>query len=1125
MSEPQANPSRPGTSTEARLPLGVLVGLLIAITAVLVGGAVADHLLKQRKLVSAQVLREAVVLERSYAALDLLRDLEAAPLAHQLAAAEAERQRYEAAARALGPQLQSLAEALSELPDQAQRVQRLQALGLEQADEAGRAVALRSAGQDGAAAAILGAPRWQQRSRDISTLMQALVAAQQGRMAAGREAGLRVSHAVTIYIFGNSLALLVLIAIGAGAALVSHRRQRGEHWLRAGQDGLAAAIEGEARLERLGEAALDYLRRYLDAESGVLYVLKDDGGGRRIAAQGPTSGTVSEWEFGSGPLAPLSPGRRSLPVTGEGEPPPSTERGPARLLGSCLAGGRLVGGVELHFARGLRPDQQQLLDSVAEPLGAALRRAMDTQRLNALLDQSLSMAEEMRDRRDELSAKTIVLSERTENLNAAHAQLATQQAALEQVNTRLEEKMELLESQKEELRQSQDTLVEQAVELERANRYKNTFLANMSHELRTPLNSALILSKVLAENSGGRLNSKEVSYAETIHSAGSDLLTLINDILDLAKIEAGRVTLHPERVLLQPVMQGLVRGFEPTAALKSLQLDCVLEQGLPHSIVTDEYRLGQILKNLLSNAIKFTRAGEIQLRVSPGAAGGVRFAVRDTGIGIPEEHREHIFEAFRQADGSTHREFGGTGLGLSISRDLARILGGTISLHSTPGVGSVFTLDLPAELPAVAREGEAVAPAREPSQATGTTAAGPGGEPAGPGQPRVLIIEDDLAFAGILCELAADFGFASQHTPGASQGFGLAVQLQPEAILLDVNLPDQSGLALLERLKQDRRTRHIPVSVVSVADHRQQALERGAIGYTLKPVAREQLVETFRQLQARTGQSPGRVLLMTGEALEPDLRELLGSSTAEIAAVRNRAEALSALRQGDYHCLVLDLRLPPEESFGLLEQLEVRGTRLPPPVIAYASQPLSPDQQQALRRHARVLVLKDARTPARLLDEVTLFTHTVESQLPAELQRLLDEVRIRERALEDRCVLLAEDDPRNIFALTAVLERKGMKVRLARNGREALAALEPSPTEPPIDLVLMDIMMPEMDGITAIREIRKNPALQRLPIIALTAKAMQDDQAACLGAGANDYMAKPLDNDRLLSLIRMWMSR
>ena len=864
MRAPSQHPSPLGNPTEPRFPLAIVAGLLVAIATVLAGGSVADHLLQQRKTASEKVLREATVLDRSYALLTVLRDLEAAPLAYQLDATEAGRIRYEAAADLLAPRLRQLDAALTGLPGQAQYMTRLQALTAEHAHEAARAIALRSEGRAAEAAALVREPAWQQRSTEIGRLMEAVVADQQQRLRQGRESGQKVSRAVTAYIFGNALALLVLIALGAGTALLSHQRRRREGWLQSGQDGLAAAIEGEPRLDRLGDAALQYLRSYLGAEAGALYVLKDSGGGRRIAGQGLAEGAVGQWDAGAGPLEPLSAGQRSLLVPATGSSPFATRADHPHLLGGCLSGGRLFGGVALGFARPVRPEQQALLDRVAEPLGAALRSAMDTQRLNALLDQSLSMAEEMRDRRDELSAKTIVLSERTEHLNAAHAQLATQQAALGQVNTRLEEKMELLESQKEELRQSQDALVQQAVELERANRYKNNFLANMSHELRTPLNSALILSKVLSENRSGRLTAQEVSYAETIHSAGSDLLTLINDILDLAKIEAGRVTLHPERVLLEPAVRGFVRGFEPTAALKSLQLGCVLDPGLPRSIVTDEYRLGQIVKNLLSNAIKFTRAGEIELRVSPGSGGGVRMAVRDTGIGISEEHREHIFEAFRQADGSTHREFGGTGLGLSISRDLAQLLGGSISLRSTPGIGSVFTLELPAELPATAREPEALAGGRMPQ------------EPSVPPPPRT------------------------------------------------------------------------------------------------------------------TDEAPA----------------------------------------GD-----------------------------------------------------------------------------------------------RERVLEGRCVLLVEDDPRNIFALTAVLERQGMKVRIARNGREALTALAQPAPEAPVDLVLMDIMMPEMDGITAIREIRRDAAFERLPIIALTAKAMQDDQAACLRAGANDYMAKPLDSDRLLSLVRVWMPR
>ena len=546
--------------------------------------------------------------------------------------------------------------------------------------------------------------------------------------------------------------------------------------------------------------------------------------------------------------------------------------------------------------------------------------------------------------------------------------------------------------------------------------------------------------------------------------------------------------------------------------------------------------------------MKFTAKGEVSLRVSAGSGATVSFAVRDTGIGIPAEQQSMIFEAFRQADGSTHRKYGGTGLGLSISRDLARLLGGDITVSSALDEGSLFTLTLPR----VYAPGAAVRSVPDSMARPAPSSARPAGPlvspaPALPGthalppiameddrdrlKPdvmRVLIVEDDPRFAAILRDLAHERGFQCVVTHSANDGLAAAALFRPSAVLLDINLPDHSGLGVLDQLKRSSQTRHIPVHVLSVADYAQEALELGAIGYALKPVKREQLVAAFRQLEAKATQSLRRVLVVEDDARQREsIRQLLESADVQITDVKNGVEALAQLQASTFDCMVMDLNLPDLSGYELLEAMAGQDEVSFPPVIVYTGRSLTRDEEQRLRRFSKSIIIKDARSPERLLDEVTLFLHQMEDKLPPERQRMLKAVRDREAALEGRRILVVEDDVRNIFALSSVLEPKGAAVEIARNGREAIEALTRSmaPGAIAIDLVLMDIMMPEMDGFTAMREIRRRPEWKRLPIIALTAKAMKDDQEKCLAAGANDYIAKPLDVEKLLSLVRVWMPK
>ncbi|HEX4096793.1 MAG TPA: response regulator, partial [Caulobacteraceae bacterium] len=676
-----------------------------------------------------------------------------------------------------------------------------------------------------------------------------------------------------------------------------------------------------------------------------------------------------------------------------------------------------------------------------------------------------------------------------------------------------------------------------ARELEQASRYKSDFLANMSHELRTPLNSLLILSKLLSDNPKGNLSDEQVQFARTIQSSGNDLLTLINDILDLSKIEAGHIEVRPEAVSLQRLASDLRKTFDPIAADRGLTFAIDIAKDSPPAITTDRQRLEQILKNLLSNAFKFTEKGGVDLAVAR-AGEGLSLAVSDSGIGISPEQHQAIFEAFRQADGAINRKYGGTGLGLSISRQLARLLGGHISLESQPGKGSKFTVSIP-----LAYDPAEVAPRAAPAPPASAGAPAPSPRPRPSPAPSpvdddrehlettrriLLVVEDDRTFAGIVRDLAREVGFQCLVAGTAEEALDLAKRFRPSALVLDVGLPDQSGLAVLDRLKRDDATRHIPIHVVSATDHAQTALSLGAVGYLVKPVKREDLAQALQSLEEQLTRTVRRVLIVEDDAVQRDaVGKLLSSGDVETVTAGTAAECLRLLKEQTFDCMVLDLSLPDASGFSLLETLSAEGDYAFPPVIVYTGHDLSAEDEQRLRRYSSSIIIKGAKSPERLLDEVSLFLHQVVSELPPEQQKMIHEARNRDAVLEGRRILIVEDDVRNVYSLTNILEPRGAKVTIARNGQEALDVLgrQPENGSSPVDLVLMDVMMPVMDGLDATRSIRQEPRWAKLPIIMLTAKAMPDDQERCLTAGANDYMAKPLDVDKLLSLVRVWMPR
>ncbi len=912
-------------------------------------------------------------------------------------------------------------------------------------------------------------------------------------------------------------------------------------WLRTGQTQLAEHMIGQQLLGALGRSVLGFLAQYLKVDVAAAYVREDNGTLNRVATWGfgrdiensAQSLTNGESLVGQAVLENRILQLDDLPAgyltvnSGLGQAAPRHV-----IIVPVMHEGLVNGAVEMGFLRQLDKRDTEFVKLIAGSIGTSIHSALYRQRLQDLLAETQQLNEELQVQQEELRTANEELEEQSRVLKESQANLENQQAELEQTNVQLGEQALALDQKNTALSQAQTQLELRADELTRASRYKSEFLANMSHELRTPLNSSLILAKLLADNSKGNLNEEQIKFAQSIYSAGNDLLNLINDILDISKVEAGKLELSPENITVGKLVDSLKNTFEPLAGQKKLNFEVHVDAATPASIYTDRQRVEQILKNLLSNAIKFTESGTVSLSVAEQAGGYVSFKVRDSGIGIREDQQQIIFDAFRQADGTTSRRYGGTGLGLSISRDLTTLLGGSITVESAEGKGSTFTLLLPYNW-------------SKPQAQVPPTLAAPPAMPASVAAPAiskplpvslpafaddrhlplkrrlVLVIEDDSTFAQILYDLAHELQFSCLVAHSAEDGFALASQFVPQAILLDMGLPDQSGLSVLQRLKENAQTRHIPVHVISGQDRSAAALQMGAIGYATKPTTREQLKEVFKKLEDKLTQKVKKVLLVEDDDLQrQSVTHLISDDDVEITAVATGTEALALLSNTIFDCMIIDLKLPDIQGSELLQRMSTEDICSFPPVIVYTGRNLTRDEEADLLKYSRSIIIKGARSPERLLDEVTLFLHKVESELSAERQTMLKTARSRDRVFEGRKILLVDDDVRNIFALTSALEQKGVQVEIGRNGFEAISKLDEVSD---IDLVLMDVMMPGMDGLEATRRIRKDPRFQKLPIIAVTAKAMKDDQEQCLKAGTNDYLAKPIDLDRLFSLLRVWM--
>ncbi|HVQ80801.1 MAG: HAMP domain-containing protein [Pseudolabrys sp.] len=911
-------------------------------------------------------------------------------------------------------------------------------------------------------------------------------------------------------------------------------RNTEQDWLKTNLAKFTNMLQGQRDLTTVGRLLLSELTPLVHAQQGVIYQVESEElqSMRLLSAYADdgANGHPQRLRIGEGLIGQCAADKRRLLITEM--PDHAVPIGsalfkvkPANIIVlPVLFENQVKAVIELASVKEFTALQTMFLEQLTASIGIVLNSIEATMQTEGLLKQSQQLAGE----------------------------LQTQQRELQQTNEQLEQKAQQLaernvevERKNQEIEQARRALEEKAAELALTSKYKSEFLANMSHELRTPLNSILILGQQLADNPDGNLTSKQTEFARTIHGAGTDLLNLISDILDLSKIESGTVTVEAEEIFFSNLLDAVGRPFRHEAETRQLSFKVDLDPSLGCSLTTDSKRLQQVLKNLLSNAFKFTDRGGVQLKVFAAPVGWtsthpvlsqaqsvVAFEVADTGIGIPAEKQKIIFEAFQQADASTSRKYGGTGLGLAISRELSSLLGGEIHIRSAPGVGSTFTLYLP-----IAYAGPSVATRPTTLPASHAPAAGmpivlperpieqipDDRHEIQPGDSILLIVEDDPHYCRVLIDLARVKGFKVLVAMRGADALELAKQYQPNAVSLDVFLPDMLGWSVLSQLKQNPLTRHIPVQIITLDEDKHHGLARGAFSFVTKPTTTEGVEAALRRIKEYSTPRRKRLLVVEDNPAEQlSISELLGYDDVEIETAGTGRDALAALRRHPADCVVLDLRLPDMSGFEVLEQLSADEALSEVPVVVFTGRELSAEEDARLHTMARSIVVKGVESPERLLDETALFLHRVVTDLPVEKQRMLERLTTSDEDLVSRTVLLVDDDARNIFALSSVLERRGMRVLTATTGNEAIKLIE---SNNDIAIVLMDIMMPEMDGYQTMEEIRKNANFRRLPIIALTAKAMKGDREKCLDAGASDYLAKPVNTEQLLSALRSWLHR
>jgi CheY-like chemotaxis protein/signal transduction histidine kinase/HAMP domain-containing protein len=946
---------------------------------------------------------------------------------------------------------------------------------------------------------------------------------------------------------------------------------RNEDWVKTGLNELDGVLKGKSDVRELSNAIISFFSDYLGAQVGLIYLYNEEEDVLKLSATyaipSDKENILPDCKPGEGMVGQVFVDGKRIVISHKDAKLPLVDLGLGKKVPQELAivpfsfENQVVGVMEIGSVNAFTSLQLQFIDLAVQDLALAIITLNSHVKMRELLAQTQEQAKILEVQQEELRQTNEELQEQTEALKHSEENLQTQQEELKVTNEELEERTKALEIQRDaikkkniEIEEARKEIEKKAADLEQASRYKSEFLANMSHELRTPLNSIIVLSQLLDENKNKHLSEKEQEFARTINSSGVDLLNLINDILDLSKVEAGKIELNIEPMYLQDIAEYVENNFGPVLERKGLKLIKEITKEAPEYIETDIQRVQQVIKNLISNAIKFTEEGNITFKVGVEkdaamisklglqAAELVTMTVSDTGIGIPKEQQQLIFEAFNQADGTTSRKYGGTGLGLSISKSFAFLLGGAIYLDSEVDKGSSFTLYLPLvyQVPEE-KEGEEKKYEEEPIDETKEktpVAEGKNVPEAGARKPVaapiphddrdnlsgkdkvILIIEDDQSFAGVLLNLSHEHGYKGIIAPDGETGLYFTDYYQPDAIILDMGLPKMDGKEVIDQLKDNLKTRPIPVHVISARNFDMDLMRKGAIGYLIKPVTKEQLDKAFNKIQESVSKPLKKLLIVEDEKItRKSLEKLLEDNSLEITSVETGEEALEHLSKEDFDCMILDLGLEGMSGFEVLKEMQ-KDSPMQVPVVIYTSHELTEEENSNLKKYAKSIVLKGAHSFERLLDETTLFLHQVDTDFNAEKKKMLEKVHGSGNILKDKTILIVDDDMRNVFALSSLLETYEMNVVVGRNGRVGIEKLKANDQ---IDLVLMDIMMPEMDGYEAMRLIRKEKKYEKLPIIALTAKALKDDREKCLEAGANEYLSKPVEKEKLISLLRVWL--
>ena len=945
-----------------------------------------------------------------------------------------------------------------------------------------------------------------------------------------------------------------------------------QDWHKTGLNQLESTIKGNNNIEKLADDIVSYFCSYLDAQIGLLYLFED--GKLRLKSSYalknedkikfdtllPGEGIIGQ-SYSEKRVIILSDDDSKLPIFNYGL---GEHRLKQFVVIPFVNNHDVVGVMELGMLSNLSENKLRFVEAAANDIALSILTLQSHIRVIELLELKQQQANELEVQQEELRQANEELQEQTNALKISEENLQNQKEELKVTNEELEERSKALEIQRDAIKSKNTELIiarkeieEKAKDLELASKYKSEFLANMSHELRTPLNSIIVLSQLMAENKKGHLDDKEKQFSTTINSSGNDLLSLINDILDLSKVESGNIELNLERLYFDDFIVFIEQSFEQVMTEKGLKLVINVDDDVPESILTDVQRVQQIVKNLFSNAIKFTRIGEISMTISkpkdnnkytnPNLKTGsiIAIAIKDTGIGIPDEKKEVIFEAFKQVDGTTSRKYGGTGLGLSISKNFSKLLGGEMQLESKEDLGSTFTLYLPYEIKLdnvseeVAEEYIDISSDSDFPETKNTTPkidaiATKNSPPVqinknvvddinsiGVNDKVVLIIEDDYNFASVLLNLAHDHDFKAIIALDGESGLHMADYHNPRAIILDIGLPGMDGYEVMKRLKQNHRTRHIPVHFISANDTDIKAFKMGAIGYLTKPVEKKQIDSVFEKIETLISKPVKKLIIVEDEEImRKSIINLMKGENIAITDVGTGKEAYDKVSKESFDCMILDLGLEDMTGFALLDLFEENKIATDLPIVIYTGRELTLEENDKLRNYSKSIILKGARSFERLLAETTLFLHQVESKLPEDKKKMLEKVHSKDDIIEGKTILVVDDDMRNVFALSSLLESYNAKIIVGKNGVDGINKLHANDD---IKLILMDIMMPEMDGYEAMRTIRKENKYQNIPIIALTAKAMKEDRDKCLAAGANEYLSKPVDKEKLLSLLRVWL--